>query len=362
MARDISMHEFCDITRSEESSIEFARQNNLLLSVQHIPQQVNVHCLMGTAGCNGELREARVFNNNRQKYYNVMRCSGCKKYRSAKNAIVQGQFRGASANNNNAELRSFFATASALRKSQTKISIKASLTIVYLWANKLSLIQSKGLIGDLVLNAGTLVDWRNYVREICFRALNDAPQMGGPGETVQIDESLMRGRRKYNRGRLLLGNRGPGANHNYGNRVVGPWIFGMVWKRPDGKQDLRMFHVLRRNEITLRAIIQRHVAPGTLILSDEWAAYRNIANWPGFNYTHATVNHNLNFIDPITGAHTQRIESHWGHVKTEIVRKMRGTSLNLLPGHLATYWWRGIHPDTPFRDILREIANQFPLM
>jgi hypothetical protein len=30
--------------------------------------------------------------------------------------------------------------------------------------------------------------------------------MGGIGKIVQIDESLFRGKRKYNRGRLLLGN------------------------------------------------------------------------------------------------------------------------------------------------------------
>ena len=62
-------------------------------------------------------------------------------------------------------------------------------------------------------------------------------------------------------------------------------------------------------------IIERHVAPGTCIVSDQWAAYRNIPNWIGFNYVHETVNHEQNFVDPITGAHTQRIEAHWGHVK-----------------------------------------------
>ncbi|KAJ6619823.1 hypothetical protein lerEdw1_014913 [Lerista edwardsae] len=80
--------------------------------------------------------------------------------------------------------------------------------------------------------------------------MNDAQPMGGPGEIIRIDESLMRGRRKYNRGRLLLGNRAPPARQNYGNRIVGPWIFGMVWKHPNGEQELRMFHVLRRNEAT----------------------------------------------------------------------------------------------------------------
>lgn len=91
--------------------------------------------------------------------------------------------------------------------------------------------------------------------------------MGVLGSICTIDESLLRGRRKfkYNRGRLLRGNRMPLARNNYGRVVTGPWIFGMVCRRPDGTQDLRMFHVLRRNEATLRAKVLRHVAPGIFV-------------------------------------------------------------------------------------------------
>jgi hypothetical protein len=40
---------------------------------------------------------------------------------------------------------------------------------------------------------------------------------------------------------------------------------------------------------------------------------------------------------------------------------MRGTSLALLPGHLAEYWWKKMHPDAPFIEIMAEISRQFPL-
>ena len=120
-----------------------------------------------------------------------------------------------------------------------------------------------------------------------------------------------------------------------------------LWISVETPQALRMFHVLRRDEATLRAIITRHVAPGTTVWSDEWAAYRNIQHWPGFNYVHQTVKHQVNFINPNTGAHTQRIEVDWGHVKTQLV-----TSLTLLPGHLAEYWFKKEHRATPFNAIV----------
>ena len=38
--------------------------------------------------------------------------------------------------------------------------------------------------------------------------------------------------------------------------------------------------VAQRNAATLLPIIQNHVAPGTIIHSDEWASYRRAANLP----------------------------------------------------------------------------------
>ncbi len=49
-----------------------------------------------------------------------------------------------------------------------------------------------------------------------------------------------------------------------------PWVFGLVWHKRDGTQELRMFHVLRRNEQTLRPIVERNIAGGSHIYSDEW--------------------------------------------------------------------------------------------
>jgi hypothetical protein len=139
----------------------------------------------------------------------------------------------------------------------------------------------------------------------------------------------------------------------------------MAWKRPDGTVEKRYFHVLRRNRDTLRPIIERNIAGGTTIMSDEWRAYYGLQAWNPTHlanqpYIHQTVNHEHNFVDPITGANTQRIETCWGDLKTKLLRCMRGTTQLLLRNHLAEAWWRSIHRKTPFLDLLDEILEEYP--
>jgi len=101
-------------------------------------------------------------------------------------------------------------------------------------------------------------------------------------------------------------------NRNHGARLSGPWIFGLVWRHQlEGKEVLerRYFVVERRNRQTRFPIIQRELAIGTWVWSDEWAAYRCL-NASGFE--HDTVNHQHNFLNPESGVNTQTVECLWG--------------------------------------------------
>ena len=60
-----------------------------------------------------------------------------------------------------------------------------------------------------------------------------------------------------------------------------------------------------RSANTLLPIINRVCRPGTVIYSDEWAAYRQIQERLGF--AHEAVNHSVCFVDPNTGVHTQNV-------------------------------------------------------
>ena len=62
------------------------------------------------------------------------------------------------------------------------------------------------------------------------------------------------------------------------------------------------------------AIIQKHIKPDSIIYSHEWGAYSSLEGLPE-GYTHKTVNHSKNFVDPETGAHTQTVELMWGNCK-----------------------------------------------
>ncbi|XP_077483394.1 uncharacterized protein LOC144093678 [Amblyomma americanum] len=212
-------------------------------------------------------------------------------------------------------------------------------------------------------------DWSNYVREVCCKELQRAPPMGGPGEEIQVDECLMRGRRKYNRGRLLAGdNVPPHRQNNYGGVVDrGPWIFGMV---SVATKELRLFSVQRRDAATLGTIIAANVLPGTTISSDEWAAYRCVpglvdGNGVSMGLSQKTVNHSTNFVDPATGTHTQHIEGCWQKMKTQLIRSGYKLTPELTESYLGWVWWQSLNGrqrcSDPFLRLVEAIARHYPM-
>ena len=62
---------------------------------------------------------------------------------------------------------------------------------------------------------------------------------------------------------------------------------------------------------------------GSIISTDEFASYRCLAN--SGDYVHRTICHKYNFVCPITGVHTQNIESNNNKLK-RIIKKCNGLS------------------------------------
>jgi transposase-like protein len=111
-------------------------------------------------------------------------------------------------------------------------------------------------------------------------------KIGGPNRTFEIDERKF-GRRKYHQG----------------HPVRGQWVFGGV-ERESG----RTFRVPvpDRTADTLVNLIRAWVEPVTTIISDCWAAYRQI---DCHGYTPRNVNYSVSFVNPATGDHTNTIEA-----------------------------------------------------
>ena len=179
-----------------------------------------------------------------------------------------------------------------------------------------------------------------FLREVVSEQLMNNPiQLGGPGVIVEIDESLFRHKPKYHRGRYP---------------VEDSWVFGMVDRSTSPAIGV-MEIVPDRTATTLLAVLRRHVLPGSTVRSDMWRAYGGISSM-GMSYIHETVNHSRHFVDPITGVHTQGIESYWAQTKLKF-KTMKGVRRTQLPGYLDEKMWRDLYASDVFHNICLHINN-----
>jgi transposase-like protein len=221
----------------------------------------------------------------------------------------------------------------------SKLSFRQVVLFIYCWAREYTSV--KFCEDELDLSHTTVVDFNNFLREVCAESLmNNIPAIGGPGMNVELDETLF-SRRKNHSGRVL----------------PQQWVFGGIC-RESGECFLVM--VDNRSAEVLLPLVQQYVRPGSTVITDQWRAYLGIPTLPG-NYTHMTVNHSQNFVDPESGAHTQRIESTW-HLAKARNKKQCGTNREMLNGYLCEFMWRKrLREKDAFEQILTDIAQYWPV-
>ena len=131
------------------------------------------------------------------------------------------------------------------------------------------------------------------------------------------------------------------------------WVFGGT-ERITGSSFL--VEVDKRDAQTLMPIIEQYIRPGSIIYSDEWKAYAGISKVN--NYEHRTVNHSKFFVNPLTGAHTQQIESLWSQMK-RMMREERTMNSQLFESYLPEFMWRKKFHSKPFSHFLSCIKEQY---
>jgi transposase-like protein len=221
------------------------------------------------------------------------------------------------------------------------LSYRKACMFIYYWAHEQTTI--KFSMHELGIGSETtIVDWNNYLREVCAMKLVEEPVcIGGEGFHVEIDESLFV-RREYNVGRAVLQQ----------------WVFGGTCRETG---ECFLYAVEDRSAKTLLPIIELAIKRGTTIISDAWRAYMSIKDIPNRDYKHISVNHSKNFVDPATGACTNSVESLWGKAKARN-KKHWGTHRSMIDSYLSEFIWRRrLGGKDPFLSILEDIVKINPL-
>lgn len=77
--------------------------------------------------------------------------------------------------------------------------------------------------------------------------------------------------------------------------------------------------VVDRSKTTLSRVINRIVRTGSTIHTDDWPSYKHLGDG---GYNHSSVVHKYHFVDPVTGVHTQHVESYNNKIKRRIKEVM----------------------------------------
>jgi IS1 family transposase len=202
------------------------------------------------------------------------------------------------------------------------------ILIGYLWlcGSNYTVIQN---IMDCSPN--TISRYTKLFRQLIIDNIDEEDEViGGDGIIVEVDESKFHSRKE----------------------AGGIWVIGGIEKTEEKKCFFKV--VNQRDARTIREIISRHIKPGSIVVTDIWRGYQNIED---FNVTHETVNHGENFVDPISGLHTNTIEGTWAGLKLKI--RPCNRSSDLISDHLLEFIWRRKNRDDLWNGLLDALRDYY---
>ena len=209
------------------------------------------------------------------------RCSDCKKYFSVK----MGTF-----------------------MAESKVPLRKWAIAIYLVSTSLKGVSSMKLHRDLQVTQKTAWFMAHRIREALVA---DDDLMRGP---VEMDETFVGGK---------------WANMRSGRRKTQPKKTVVAGIKDRDTGEIRARVVSSTSKAELLGMAERSVAPGAMVNTDDWHAYRAL---PDVGLRHAVVSHSYG--QYVRGsAHTQRIESFWSTIKRAYI----GTFHYWSPKHAQRY-------------------------
>ena len=148
---------------------------------------------------------------------------------------------------------------------------------------------------------------------------------GFKGEPIKVAQKQRQGRRRRLKGKS---GRGTLAQEK-------PPIFGMIQR--SGEVLIKMLENVK--QVTIKPLIQKAVALGTLVYTDEYAIYHRLGQW---GYEHKTVCHGSGEYardedgDGFHEVHANSIEGFWSLLRSWL-RPHRGISQDKLPFYLGFF-------------------------
>jgi transposase-like protein len=141
-------------------------------------------------------------------------------------------------------------------------------------------------------------------------------KIGGGSTPVEMDETFIGGKVKnmHKVKKPIAATKGRG--------VVGKAIVvGMLERNGRVKAEV----VVDRTQAVLHALVAKHIAAGSTLMTDEWGGYK------GTDFEHEIINHANEYVNGLI--HTNGIENFWSLLK----RGLNGTYVSVEPFHLFRY-------------------------
>jgi len=193
---------------------------------------------------------------------------------------------------------------------RTRTSLRDWFHVMFMFTTSRNGVAAKEVERQIGVTYKTAWRMCHEIRKYMGAIDGDHP-IGGEGKVVEVDETLIGGKRP-----------GKGPGRHLQDKTV---VLGMVERNGDV-----LTHIVPNlRKTSLLPAIAANVLPGSAIHTDQNHSYKNL---PGMGYGHSAVNHSRD--EWVRGeSHVQSIEGFWAQLK----RGINGTHIHVSARHLPKY-------------------------